>query len=152
MKYISVECGLTNSSELFQIIPIAHHPTLLSIPATDAMAILSEIETYKLSLRNCYAQYKAQPVAFEIGRLSGKGGHAHIQVVPIPLSISCDQIIKAFEVAGEKSGIDWESEPERALARAGSGGNYFRVDLVDGRKMVHLLKGNFDLQFGRYVV
>jgi hypothetical protein len=44
--------------------------------------------------------------------------------------------------------LDWEEEPERALARSGTG-NYFKVELPDGGKMVHLLKGNFDLQFGR---
>ena len=49
-------------------------------------------------------------------------------------------------------GVDWESDPQEALARAGPGGNYFKVDLPDGTQMVHLLKGRFDLQFGRWVV
>ncbi|EIW72838.1 hypothetical protein TREMEDRAFT_59006 [Tremella mesenterica DSM 1558] len=133
------------------IIPIAHHPTLMSIPAEDAMSIITELESYKSSLRACYAAYQAVPVTFEIGRLSGRGGHAHVQVVPVPKELT-DKVAHAFRVAGEKQGIDWEDEPERALARVGPTGNYFKVECPDGTKMVHLLKGNFDLQFGRMIL
>jgi hypothetical protein len=131
-----------------QIIPIAHHPTLLSIPADDAMSIISELESYKSALRACYASYGAVPVTFEVGRLSGRGGHAHVQIVPVPQDLT-SKVADAFRIAGEKQGLDWEVEPERALARVGSTGNYFKVECPDGTKMVHLLKGNFDLQFGR---
>ncbi|WVQ85626.1 hypothetical protein IAT38_007792 [Cryptococcus sp. DSM 104549] len=133
------------------IIPIAHHPTLLSIPAEDAMTIISELEGFKSSLRACYANYGAVPVSFEVGRLTGRGGHAHVQIVPVPKELA-DKVEESFRIAGEKQGIDWEAEPERALARAGAGGNYFKVECPDGKKMVHLLKGNFDLQFGRMVL
>ncbi|OCF75228.1 nuclear protein [Kwoniella mangroviensis CBS 8886] len=130
------------------IIPIAHHPTLLSIPAEDAMSIISELESFKSSLKACYASYGAVPVSFEIGRLSGRGGHAHIQIIPIPQELA-DKVEESFIKAGEAQGLDWELEPERALAKVGQQGNYFKVELPDGKKMVHLLKGNFDLQFGR---
>lgn len=112
------------------------------------MPIITELETYKSALKACYASFGAVPVTFEIGRLSGKGGHAHVQVVPIPKSLE-GKVGESFKIAGERQGLDWEKEPERALARVGSGGNYFKVELPDGGKMVHLLKGNFDLQFGR---
>jgi hypothetical protein len=127
---------------------IAHHPTLLSIPAEDAMSIIAEVEAYKSALRACYAAYKAVPVTFEVGRLSGRGGHAHVQIVPIPEELK-DTVVESFRAAGMAKDIDWESEPERALARVGAGGNYFKVECPDGTKLVHLLKGNFDLQFGR---
>ncbi|OCF31893.1 nuclear protein [Kwoniella heveanensis BCC8398] len=133
------------------IIPIAHHPTLLSIPAEDAMSIISELEGFKSSLRACYASYGAVPVTFEVGRLSGRGGHAHVQIVPIPKELA-GKVEESFKIAGEKQGIDWEAEPERALARVGPTGNYFKVECPDGTKMIHLLKGNFDLQFGRTVI
>ncbi|GFZ43337.1 hypothetical protein JCM24511_01057 [Saitozyma sp. JCM 24511] len=133
------------------IIPIAHHPTLLSIPADDAMSIISELESYKSALRACYASYGAVPVTFEVGRLTGRGGHAHVQIVPVPQDLT-SKVADAFRIAGEKQGLDWEVEPERALARVGSTGNYFKVECPDGTKMVHLLKGNFDLQFGRMVL
>jgi len=132
----------------FQIIPIAHHPTLLSIPADDAVNIIAEIETYKAALRKCYEKYDAVPVFWEVGRLGGRGGHAHVQVVPIPKDLS-SKVATSFRIAGEKQGLDWEAQPEDALAKVGATGNYFKVECPDGEKMVHLLKGNFDLQFGR---
>lgn len=85
---------------------------------------------------------------WEVGRLTGRGGHAHVQVVPVPKELG-DKVEEAFRKAGESQGLDWEEEPEKALAKAGKAGNYFKVELPGGGKMVHLLKGNFDLQFGR---
>ena len=112
------------------------------------MGIISELEAYKSGLRSCFASYGAVPVVFEVGRLSGRGGHAHVQIVPIPQALTA-KVADSFRVAGEKQGLDWEAEPERALARVGAGGNYFKVECPDGTKLVHLLKGHFDLQFGR---
>jgi hypothetical protein len=112
------------------------------------MNIIAELESYKASLRSCYAAYGAVPVTFEVGRLSGRGGHAHVQIVPIPKDLS-SKVAESFKLAGEKQGLDWEEDPEKALSRLGSNGNYFKVECPDGTKMVHLLKGNFDLQFGR---
>nr|ODO02602.1 nuclear protein [Cryptococcus depauperatus CBS 7855] len=134
------------------IIPIAHHPTLLSIPIDDAMSIISEIESFKSSLRACYESYGAEPVSFEVGRLGGRGGHAHVQIIPVPKALA-DKVESSFRNGGAQQGIDWEPEPERALARAGSSGNYFKVECPDGTKLVHMLKGHsFDLQFGRRVL
>lgn len=130
------------------IIPIAHHPTLLSIPAEDAIPIISEIESTKSALTRCYAEYGAVPVMWEVGRLSGRGGHAHVQVVPVPSDMG-SQVEDAFRKAGASQGIDWEDDPEKALSRAGKAGNYFKVELPGGAKLVHLLRGGFDLQFGR---
>jgi len=124
------------------IIPIAHHPTLMS-PVEDSIPIIAELESYKSSLRACYASYGALPVTFEVGRLSGRGGHAHIQVVPVPKELG-DKVPESFRIAGEKQGLDWEANPEQALARAGGTGNYFKVECPDGTKLVHMLKGNFD--------
>ena len=131
-----------------KIIPIAHHPTLLSIPAEDAINIISEVESYKKQLRAMYESFGAVPVTWEVGRLSGRGGHAHVQIVPVPKDLA-SKVGPSFKIAGEKSGLVWEAEPEEALARVGSQGNYFKVECPDGTKLVHLLKGNFDLQFGR---
>jgi len=130
------------------IIPIAHHPTLLAIPADDATKILSEIETYKEALRKCYEKYNAVPVVWEVGRIGGRGGHAHVQIVPVPKELA-GQVASSFKIAGEKQGLDWEENPQEALARVGDSGSYFKVDCPDGTTLVHLLKGNFDLQFGR---
>ncbi|KAJ7709435.1 CwfJ C-terminus 1-domain-containing protein-like protein [Mycena rosella] len=99
------------------IVPITHYPTFSTIPGDLAAPIIEETEKHKAALRAMYAKYGSAIVAFEVGRLSAKGGHAHVQAVPVPL-------------------------------------NYFRVDLPDGRKMVHLMKDHvpFSIQFGRQVL
>ena len=100
-----------------------------------------------------YAKYGCVPVIFEVGRLSAKGGHAHIQVVPIPSRLK-NKVEEAFVKEGRATGVDFEDDPEAAIAANANGkGSYFKVDLPDGRKMVHLLKDNvpFSLQFGRLV-
>lgn len=115
------------------------------------MKIATELEAYKASLKACYASYGAVPVSFEVGRHAGKGGHAHVQVIPVPKELG-DQVADAFTKAGEAAGVVWEAEPERALAKAGAHGNYFKLECPDGKVMVHLLRGGFDLQFGRVVL
>lgn len=93
-------------------------------------------------------------VVFEVGRLSAKGGHAHVQVVPIPRHLK-DRVEEAFIKEGGRLGIDFESDPESALESCSHGrGGYFRVDLPDGRKLVHLIKDQvlFSIQFGRYLL
>lgn len=133
------------------IIPIEHHPTLLSIPPADAPPILDEIAAYKSCLTAFYAAHGAVPVSWEVGRLTGRGGHTHVQVVPVPKDLA-DQVGPAFRKAGEAQGLVWEDEPEKALEEVGRTGNYFSVDLPDGGRLVHLLRGGFDLQFGRMVL
>ncbi|KAJ7461518.1 CwfJ C-terminus 2-domain-containing protein-like protein [Mycena latifolia] len=101
-----------------------------------------------------YAKYGSAIVAFEVGRLSAKGGHAHVQAVPVPLKLK-DKVEAAFRSEGQMMGIEFEEDPDAALeACAGGKGSYFRVDLPDGRKMVHLMKDHvpFSIQFGRQVL
>lgn len=98
-----------------------------------------------------YNKYGSAAVVFEVGRLSAKGGHAHIQVVPVPLRFK-DKVEETFVREGQALGIDFEEDPEAALDSCSNGrGSYFKVELPDGRKMVHLLKDNipFSIQFGR---
>lgn len=99
-----------------------------------------------------YAKYGAVPVIFEVGRLSAKGGHAHVQSVPVPSRLK-GKVRETFVKEGRAFGIDFEEDPEAAMASCANGrGGYFKVDLPDGRKMVHLMKDHvpFNIQFGRY--
>ena len=101
-----------------------------------------------------YAKYGCGAVIFEVGILSGKGGHAHVQAVPVPLSKK-DRIAATLVSEGGLMGITFEEDPEKALESCTGGrANYFRVDLPDGQKMVHLIRQDipFSIQFGRYVV
>jgi len=92
-------------------------------------------------------------VSFEVARVSAKGGHAHVQVVPVPQSLA-DKVEEAFIDEGKRMGIEPESDPQGALATcAGGKKSYFRVDLPDGRIMMWLFDGagrSISLQFGRY--
>ena len=101
-----------------------------------------------------YAKFGCAVLFFEVGRLSMKGGHAHVQAVPIPLRLK-DKIEESFLREGRAQGIDFEEDPDAAMASCANGrGSYFKVDLPDGRKMVHLFKDHipFSIQFGRYVL
>jgi len=103
----------------------------------------------KNTLKKCYAAHGAALVAFETARLSGKGGHAHIQVVPIPLRF--EEVVE--ETFRKEPGVEWESNPDDALKEAeNTKSSYFRVDLPGGQKLVHIIRGRFDLQFGRMVL
>ncbi|KAL4067785.1 CwfJ C-terminus 1-domain-containing protein-like protein [Scleroderma citrinum] len=154
------------------IVPISHQPTFTTIPPDIAPPIIEETEKYgypqhilsiwransnlryKGALRKLFAKYGAAAVFFEVGRLSSKGGHAHVQAVPVPCHLQ-DKVEDSFVNEGRALGIDFESDVESALA-ACSGGqlSYFRVDLPDGRKMVHIMKSHvpFSVQFGRQVL
>ncbi|OBZ69111.1 Zinc finger CCCH domain-containing protein 59 [Grifola frondosa] len=136
------------------IVPITHYPTYSSIPPDLSGPIVEETDRYKSALRAMYAKHDAAAVSFEVGRLSAKGGHAHVQVVPIPLKLR-DLVENAFLREGRSQGIEFEEDPESALeACSGGRGSYFRVDLPDGRKMVHLMRDSvpFSVQFGRQVL
>lgn len=88
-----------------------------------------------------------------MGRLSAKGGHAHVQVVPVPNSLA-SKVEQTFITEGRSLGVEFEADPEAALESCQGGrGSYFRVDLPDGRKMVHLIGEGvpFGVQFGRCV-
>ncbi|OSX65607.1 hypothetical protein POSPLADRAFT_1044935 [Postia placenta MAD-698-R-SB12] len=136
------------------IVPITHYPTYSSIPPDLAAPIVQETERYKAALQAMFAKHKAAFVAFEVGRLSAKGGHAHVQIVPVPDKFK-HSVEQAFLDEGQRLGIQFETDPDAALeACSGGRGSYFRVDLPDGRKMVHLMRDSvpFSIQFGREVL
>ncbi|KAG1803303.1 CwfJ C-terminus 1-domain-containing protein-like protein [Suillus variegatus] len=134
------------------IVPIAHHPTYNTIPADIAPPILEETDKYKSSLRALYAAHNASAVFFEVGRLSTKGGHAHVQAVPVPISLA-GKVEQAFK----SQGINFDGTLEDCQSSGlpgGRGRSYFRVDLPDGRSLVHLIEDHapFGVQFGRQVL
>lgn len=98
-----------------------------------------------------YAKHESAAVFFEVGRLSAKGGHAHVQAVPVPLKLK-DKVEEAFVNEGRPLGIDFEENPDTAMESCANGrGSYFKVDLPDAGKLVHLMKDHipFSIQFGR---
>jgi hypothetical protein len=107
---------------------------------------------YKTALRAFYARHGAAGVFFEVGRASAKGGHAHVQALPVPADLAA-RVEGAFREMGDVGGVGFEEESgqqggDAEEARAGS---YFRVELPDGRRLVHWMRegASFNLQFGR---
>jgi hypothetical protein len=87
----------------------------------------------------------------ETARVSAKGGHAHIQVIPIPRALS-SKMGDAFTTVAAQRGVDFAEDTAGALEACKEGvRGYFRVDLPDGTTMVHMIRerGGFNLQFGR---
>ncbi|KAG6898272.1 hypothetical protein C0992_000717 [Termitomyces sp. T32_za158] len=136
------------------IVPITHFPTYTTLPEDLAGPVVEETEKYKSALQAMYAKHGAVGVAFEVGRLSAKGGHAHVQSVPVPLEFK-DRLEDAFIQEGRQFGIEFEEDADAAMDSCRGGkGSYFKVNLPDGRKMVHLIKDHvpFSIQFGRQVL
>ena len=134
------------------IIPIAHYPNLFSLPSEHAQPIMNEILDYRESIKKCYEKYDAIPITFEIGRYWSRGGHAHIQVVPVPKS-KLNTIAHEFIKEGKSQGVKWEEDPQETLDNIEEGQSYLRVDLPDGKKFVHLIKPQpFNQQFPRHVI
>ena len=126
-----------------------------SLSCRDSCWLAHSRRRYKAALQALFAKYHAHPVAFEVGRISGRGGHAHVQVVPVPRTISAEDIASAFKAEGDRSRVDFEFEDADSEVPAHPGDRgYFRVELPDGRRMVHWLKDGvpFPIQFGRQVL
>ncbi|GAA5931350.1 Drn1p [Sporobolomyces koalae] len=137
------------------LIPIAHYPTLRSIPSDVSQQVLEEIELYKQALRKCFAKFGADMIVFETARTTGKGGHAHIQICPIPSSLS-SEAESTFQVQSQKYGYNLEEVQDtlafyKTAETDGKGYDYFKVDLPGGKSLVHWIKreDRFSLQFGR---
>ncbi|TIC67487.1 hypothetical protein E3Q01_01253 [Wallemia mellicola] len=134
------------------IIPISHYPNLFSLPAEIAQRVQSELLDCREALTKCYAKYDSVPVTFELGRYWSRGGHAHIQMVPVPKDLS-PTLAQEFENEGVAQGVEWEADPQRALDDLEDGQSYLRVDLPDGKKFVHLIRpAPFNQQFARQVL
>ncbi|GAA5921779.1 hypothetical protein JCM1841_001859 [Sporobolomyces salmonicolor] len=140
------------------LIPIAHYPTLRSIPADLAPPVLEEVELYKQALKKCYKSFGAEMIAFEVARAGGKGGHAHVQICPIPASLA-PEAESTFAAQFTKFNLAFEeiADPVAFYTSAqedGKGADYFKVDLPNGKCFVHWIKQGvpFGLQFGRETV
>ncbi|KAK7694020.1 hypothetical protein QCA50_003596 [Cerrena zonata] len=135
------------------IVPISHYTTYSTIPSDLSPPIMDETNRYKAALKAFYDAHGAQPISFEVGRLSAKGGHAHIQIAPIPKSFTSDAIADGFIAEARRHGAEFEFEESGDPLTSGDRG-YFRVDLPDGRRLVHWMKDGvpFSVQFGRQVL
>jgi len=73
-------------------------------------------------------------------------------VCPIPNTLA-DKVAMTFHDEGSKEGYSFEEDGDDVLRSQNITDNYFRVELPDGRVLVHILSAGkpFNLQFGRSV-
>lgn len=66
---------------------------------------------------------------------------------------AADRAQSTFEEEGAKANYDFTTDPAQ-VSRVLQSGNYFRLDLPDGTKMVHAIRpgDRFNLQFGRTTI
>lgn len=129
------------------IIPIHHCNTPYALDIEIGQPTIDEIEEVKGKLERLFGEHDAAPVFFELSRQSGRGGHNHVQAVPVPQHRLAE--LESFMIGeAQKQGFNFESDGAEAVKNL-AGRNYFRVDLPGGKKLVHFMRGPFNVQFGR---
>lgn len=84
------------------------------------------------------------------------------QVVPVPMAITADAIkesivncaLSQMDRMGRRVPIDFAELPSRTDLKqvVKDGVPFFHIELPDGQRLFHKIKGYFPLQFGRFVV
>ncbi|KAJ9122506.1 hypothetical protein QFC22_001935 [Naganishia vaughanmartiniae] len=129
------------------IIPIHHCNTPYALDIEIGQPTIDEIDEVKGKLERLFGEYEAAPVFFELSRQSGRGGHNHVQAVPIPQNRMGE--LESFLVSeANKQGFQFEKDGAAAVGNL-AGRNCFRIDLPGGQKLVHFMRGPFNVQFGR---
>lgn len=125
------------------IIPIAHHQSTTSAPDD----VLTEIDTFKSSLRKYFSSIKKEVVFFE---RNYKTQHLQIQVVPISRTVCQDLVdtVVGFAVSQnfELAQIPQFSDLKQIVP---GGAPYFYIEFPDGEKFLYRIKQGFPIQFGR---
>lgn len=127
------------------ILPIGHHQSTIEMD----QEALEELEKFKEALQKCYASRQKRAVFFE---RNYRSSHLQIQVVPLPVSLM-SRVKSVFVDYGQSVGLDLDEIPPNSDLRqiVGAGRPYFYVE-VEGTKLLHRIRRNFPLQFGREVL
>jgi hypothetical protein len=131
-----------------QIIPIQHIPNPLLLPEDEARPLLAEINQIKDQVRTTFAKYDAVPVFCDMYRNLARAQHGQIQAVPVPKS-RASELEGMFRKAAKREGWEFEEGDAESLLRGGKGREFIKLDLPDGKSLVHFIQGKFNLQFAR---
>lgn len=128
------------------ILPIGHCNSTVNL---DEEA-LEEIARYKDALKNLYRTKGCTAVTFE---RNYRSHHLQIQVVPIPLSKE-PAIKQIFQDVGDSQSLEMNEIPAHSDLKqiVHPGAPFFYVELPSGEKLLHRIRTNFPLQFGRDVL
>ncbi|KAH9383282.1 CWF19-like protein 1 [Haemaphysalis longicornis] len=127
------------------ILPIGHHQSLVEVDEDT----LEDVMKFKQSLGKYFKTKGKRPVYFE---RNYKSSHLQVQVVPIPESLmpGLQSVLVDY---GQSAGIDLDEIPQNSNLRqiVDPGRPYFYMEF-DNTKLLHRIKKNFPLQFGREVL
>lgn len=70
--------------------------------------------------------------------------------MPIPKS-RAGELEGMFRKAAKKEGWEFEDGDADSLLKGGRGREFIKLDLPDGKSLVHFIQGKFNLQFARWV-
>ncbi|XP_073395911.1 zinc finger CCCH domain-containing protein 64 isoform X2 [Physcomitrium patens] len=139
------------------ILPIEHQPSIVSLPSDAEL----ELDKYKHSIRECFKKQGKATIFFERYLQLRAGTHAHLQAVPIPLSMA-SLALSSFVSSAKEVGFSFEvihqdndnEAKQRLKELVGGGVNYFIVELHEGTLLVHPLPQGekLPMQFGREVL
>ncbi|KAL1422911.1 hypothetical protein MTO96_021632 [Rhipicephalus appendiculatus] len=127
------------------ILPIGHHQSTVELDEET----LEDVVKFKESLKQYFKSKKKRPVFFE---RNYKSSHLQIQVVPVPepLMTGLQSVLVDY---GMSLGVDLDEIPRNSSLRqiVDPGRPYFYMEF-DNTKLLHRIKKNFPLQFGREVL
>lgn len=141
------------------IVPIEHLPSTLSLPS-DAD---SDLQRLTHALKRYFRKHGNAMIVFERYLNLRTANHAHLQVVPIPLS-KASAVRSEFLKAGKKLGFEFDVirpagendiDVRMSLKKVLHGGmGYFFVELPEGTILAHSLapEEKMPIQFGREVL
>jgi len=134
------------------ICPVAHHASTMDLPDDTA----EEVKKFKKAMSDAFASTDQHCVIFE---RNYKSDHLQIQVVPVPMAITADAIkesivncaLSQMDRMGRRVPIDFAELPSRTDLKqvVKDGVPFFHIELPDGQRLFHKIKGYFPLQFGR---
>lgn len=138
------------------ILPIEHFPSIISLHEN----AVAEVHRYKGALQRLYKSQGKTMVVFERYLQLKAGTHAHLQIIPIPLT-KASQVRSGFVSAAKELGFTFHAicpqanlGTQEALQNHLQGGrNYFFVELPEGTVLAHVLDSgeSIPMQFGREV-
>ncbi|XP_075551882.1 CWF19-like protein 1 [Dermacentor variabilis] len=127
------------------ILPIGHHQSTVELDEET----LEDVVKFKESLKQYFKTRGKRPVFFE---RNYKSSHLQIQVVPVPepLMSGLQSVLVDY---GMSLGVDLDEIPRNSSLRqiVDPGRPYFYMEF-DNTKLLHRIKKNFPLQFGREVL
>jgi len=131
-----------------QIIPIQHIPNPLLLPEEEAQPLIDEMDQIKDQIRSTFDKFDAVPVFCDMYRNLARAQHGQIQAIPVP-KLRAGELEGMFRKAAKKEGWEFEQGDGTALLKGAKGREFIKLDLPDGKSLVHFIQGKFNLQFAR---